>query len=151
VTNIAIRVALVVFAAFVLGWLAVGLRAVVLEDRADAVLARTGAGTASSEDVRHADRWFDQAAKLNPDREPDIEKARLLHEVGEDHDSLGISRKVVADEPENIEAWYLILTTDPNGAHRRAALARMRRLNPYIEVVIGMRHCLRCPVVRHHR
>jgi hypothetical protein len=151
VPNIAVRVALVVFAAFVLASLAVGLRAVVLEDRADAVLERTGAGKASAADVSRAQHWFDEAAKLNPDREPDLKEARLLHEVGDDHEALGIATHVVVDEPDNIEAWYLILTTDPDAAHRRAALARMRRLNPYIEVVIGLRKCLHCPRVVHHR
>jgi hypothetical protein len=150
VTNIAVRIGLVVFAGFVLAWLAVGLRAVVLEDRADAVLERTAARTASPEEVHHAERWLDQAAKLNPDRGPDLKKVRLLHEVGRDRDTLGITTQVVADEPENLDAWYLIYATDHDPARRSAALARMRGLNPYIEVLIGRRECIKCPLRRQH-
>jgi hypothetical protein len=148
VTNLAVRTALVAFAALVLASFAFGLRSVVLEDRAEAVIDRARAGTASGEDIRQARDWLDDAARLNADRAPDIKKARLLYLTDQDREALALAKRVLADEPENLEAWYLVYATDYVPARRNAALAEMRHLNPYIEVLLGRRECIDCPLRR---
>jgi hypothetical protein len=148
VTNLAVRIALVAGAALVLASLAFGLRSVQLEDKAEAVIDRARDGTASEQDVRQARDWLDDAAKRNPDRGPDLAQARLLHSVGQDAEALQITERVLVDEPENLEAWYLVYVTDHFPPRRDAALAEMRQLNPYIEVLLGRRECIDCPLRR---
>jgi hypothetical protein len=48
---------------------------------------------------------------------------------------------VIAAEPENAQAWYLAYVAEQNRPVRLARLGRLRQLNPWIEVVLGLRHC----------
>jgi hypothetical protein len=137
------RIALIAVAAVVLAWLAFGFRAVRLEDQADAVVKRAHAGKVSTADVRQARDRLHEAERLNPDRSPDLTEGELLYAIGRDREAVQVGRAVIADEPENTQAWYLAYAAERNRSVRLAALARLRQLNPWIEVVLGLR---RCPV-----
>jgi hypothetical protein len=135
------RIALIALSAVVLAWLAFGFRAVRLEEQADAVVQRAHAGKVSTADVSQARDRLDEAERLNPDRSPDLTEGELLYAIGRDREAVEAGRRVIADEPENAQAWYLAYVAERNRSVRLAALARLRRLNPWIEVVLGLRHC----------
>lgn len=136
-----VRIALIALAAVVLAWLAFGFRAVRLEDQADAVVKRAHAGNVSTADFEQARDRLHKAERRNPDRSPDLKEAELLYATGHDREAVALARGVIADEPENAQAWYFAYVAEQNRPVRLAALGRLRQLNPWIEVALGLRHC----------
>jgi predicted Zn-dependent protease len=123
------RVALVVLALAVLGWLAVGLRPAVPETRAKEVLAHQPLTAA---DRAHALRLLRDARTLNPDTRPRVTEGALLVASRRPRAATAVLRGVVADEPQNAQAWALLTaayrTYDP--ARAKAAFARFQALKP---------------------
>jgi hypothetical protein len=146
VTTLAVRAALVVLAVLILAWLAVGLRAVRLEDQAEATLDRARAGAVSDTDFRNAQDRLEEADDLSPDLGPLITYGQLLEAVGKRREADFVARAVTVDEPDNLQAWYLAYVADPNPASREHALDELLRLNPFMEVTLGLRDCLHCPL-----
>jgi hypothetical protein len=141
VTRSPVRIALLGLALVVLAWLAFGFRAVRLQDEADAVVKKAQHGKVSAAEVRQAHDRLDAAKRLNPDRSPDLEDGQLLYVTGHAREAVDVGNRVIADEPENAGAWYLAYVAEKNRTVRLARLAHLKRLNPWIEVVLGLRHC----------
>jgi hypothetical protein len=141
VTISVVRIALVALAVVVLAWLAFGFRAVRLTDQADAVVERAHAGQVSEADFQQARDRLHKAERLNPDRSPDLTDGELLYATGHDREAVELAKGVIAAEPENAQAWYIAYVAEKNRPVRLARLARLRQLNPWIEVVLGLRHC----------
>jgi hypothetical protein len=148
VASLAVRTGLVALAVLVLAWLFVGLRAVRLEDQAEAVLDRARAGPVSDADVRRASRKLQQADDFSPDQGPMIKYGQLLQAVGKDRPAGLIAHAVTVDEPDNLTAWFLAWSTDSNPSSKREALNELRRLNPYIDVALRLRDCPDCPLLK---
>jgi hypothetical protein len=148
VTTLAVRAALVGLAVLVLAWLALGLRAVRLEDQAQATIDRAREGPVSDADFRGAQENLREAGDFSPDQGPLLKYGQLLAAVGKRREADFVARAVTVDEPDNLQAWYLAWVADPNPASRKHALAELMRLNPFMEVTLGLRDCLHCPLKR---
>jgi hypothetical protein len=147
VTSVAVRTVLLFLALLVLGWLIVGLRAVRLEDQAEAVIDRARAGQPVSDaEVRQAQDRLQTARDLSPDLGPMIKEGQLAEALGQRRAADLIARAVAIEEPDNLQAWFLAWAASPDDKSRESSLAQLRRLNPYIEVALGLRDCIDCPL-----
>ena len=123
---IAVRVALVVVAAAAIAWLGAGLAA----SRAQDDLARLVATTANPDrsDYERAAELRADAERRVPGRRPTLLEA-TLHMKGDDR--AGAARlldDLVADEPDNAEAWLLL--SQASEEREAEARARVRELAP---------------------
>ena len=113
------------------GWLAVQERAADAERKLDA-LAFDSSGEVGEAQLREGRELLRTARRLNPDRRPDLYEAVLLGRAGRKPEAVATLRRVVAAEPENVEAWGLLAApatgADPSLAAR--ARARLRNLSP---------------------
>jgi hypothetical protein len=75
-----------------------------------------------------------------------VGQGQLLLAVGRTREAAAIAQRAVADEPDNLQAWSLVFATARSSADRRRTLAQLRRLNPSVDLVLGLRDCLDCPV-----
>jgi hypothetical protein len=149
VTNRVVRAGLVGLAVLVLAWLALGVRAVRLEDQADAVVdrARAGQPVSDAEARRTTDR-LDKAGELSPDHGPLIKIGQLTYARGQQAPAALLAAAVTVEEPDNLQAWFLAWAAEGDPRSKEHALDEMRRLNPYIDVALGLRDCLDCPLKR---
>jgi hypothetical protein len=131
----------------VLGWLVVGARAVRLEDQAGAVIDRARAGQPVSEaEMRQARDRLVQARDLSPDLGPKIKEGQLAEALGRKHEAALLAGAAATEEPDNLQAWFLAWAAAPDDQAREQTLAQLRRLNPFIEVALGLRDCMDCPL-----
>jgi predicted Zn-dependent protease len=108
------RVAVIVVALLVLGWL-------VAMERAE----RLQSSGATEADYRAA-RW------LNPDTLPDVRRAFLYHGTGRQAEAAALLEDVLRREPDNLDAWGLLyaFTRERDPATARRALEARARLDP---------------------
>jgi hypothetical protein len=130
VKNALVRIVLVVLALCVGAWLAVGYRAVDLEEKAqDAVTASQHRPLAPVE-RREALEALDDARFLNADQAPNLIEGNLLLLTGNRPKAVEFARKITADEPENVSGWFLAYLAE-TGAAKRAAIRRVSELDPW--------------------
>jgi hypothetical protein len=147
VTSFALRAVLALFAVLVLAWLMLGARAVRLEDQASAVTDRARAGEAvAAAEVEQARERLGDARELSPDQGPSIREGQLLEAVGRKAEADFIARSVALAEPDNMQAWFLAWVAATDEEAKERALAQLRRLNPFVEVALGLRDCMDCPL-----
>jgi hypothetical protein len=124
-----IRVALIVLAAAAVAWLAAGIGASHAQDD----LGRLVATTAEPDhaDYARADELRRGAERYVPGRRPSLLEATLRLR-GDGAGAARLLEDVVADEPENAEAWLLLARADADRDPVRAAraMARVRALAP---------------------
>ncbi|HET9101950.1 MAG TPA: tetratricopeptide repeat protein [Solirubrobacteraceae bacterium] len=75
---------------------------------------------------------LDTAGTLNPDRNIDLLRAQALIRSGHADAGLAVARRVVAAEPDNIDAWTVLgfAARPAHPAQFRHAEAELRRLAP---------------------
>lgn len=126
------RVAVVLVAAVVIAWLATGLHAADLEQRATNVGANRP-GQFSIPKAREASRFYERSRRFNPDTRPILLEAGLLSffRAGNDR-ALALAREVTRREPDNVNAWAIVAgmasRLDPPLAVK--ARRRIRELSP---------------------
>jgi Flp pilus assembly protein TadD len=107
---------MVAVALLALAWLALGIRALDLESE----------GTASA---------LRDARLLSVDKEPLVNEGLALYKAGRRDEGLAVTRRVVAEEPDNLQGWlalsYLYTASDDSRRATRA-LRQARALNPFI-------------------
>jgi hypothetical protein len=127
------RIALIVVALVVAACLALTLRAIRLE--ADARGSLPSGGSISPAAVAHAERLLKDAEDLNPDIRPLLVRAALLTGVNQPQRAVALLREAVRREPENAQAWSLLVrnlrTYDATAAE--AAERRLRSLAPPVD------------------
>ena len=127
-----VRAVLVTLAVMLVGWLVAGLRAAGAESEGAAIVEGAESKTASDEVARGLDRLRD-AQSLNADKDPEIDEVILLSVTGSTGKSLALARKVVAEEPGNVDTWFALWAASLAADDRRRAdlaLARVRSLDP---------------------
>jgi predicted Zn-dependent protease len=131
------RVLAAAAALLVAGWLAVGLRATLLEERADEQLtvrlALDGRDPARAGALSQAARDLDDAGWLNPDRLPRMYRAQILVALGHEERARAIAREVTRAEPDNLEIWRTALGMAlalPDRGLEAEARRRIAELNP---------------------
>lgn len=79
--------------------------------------------------AHHATSLIDAAAQLNPDRQVQILRAQLAYDRGRLAAARGILKKVIAAEPENLQAWFLLAKSSSNDpAEFRVTVGAIRKL-----------------------
>lgn len=114
-------------------WLVVGYRAVELA--ADATTVDPGARTArlSSGETRRALDALDRARLLSVDTRPLLNEGLLLFATGRRAEGVAVVKRVVAEEPENIDGWlslYYLYLAEGNSSDAAEAARKVRALNP---------------------
>jgi hypothetical protein len=130
--HVLVRSLVAVAALVAIAWLAIGLRATVLEEKGRDALER---GNLTAGELTDALDDLRDAAFANPGTAPSLIEARLLAADGRPDAALAVAEEVVADEPENLEAWALVhlgalATEDDRQADR--SLEAIRGLNPQL-------------------
>jgi len=127
---IAVRVALIILAAAAIAWLGAGVSA----SRAQDDLGRLVATVAEPDraDLARADELRRKAERYVPGRRPSLLEATLRLKGEDRAGAARLLEDVVADEPENAEAWLLLAQADEDRDPARAAqaMARVRALAP---------------------
>lgn len=127
----ATRIAAVVLALVISAWFALGIRQATEISAAQAIISAHPHPTAAQ--VRRAQQSLDAAATLNPDRTVDLERIRLLIDAGDTRPARVLATRVVAAEPQNLDAWVVLAqtaATDPQLFGH--ALSRVRALEPLL-------------------
>jgi predicted Zn-dependent protease len=124
-----VRVALGALALLVLAYLSLGLRNVVLSDRAERIAALEDPSPSQVED---AERMLEDARLLDPDTRPLLVEGGLLAARGSGEEGRRLVERAVAREPDNVLAWSVLaaVTREADPARSRVARARMRELSP---------------------
>jgi hypothetical protein len=119
--------------------MAVSIRALDLDAQGRAILARAQSGKISSAELERGREAFQRARRFNADTTPSLHEAFLLANVGRDRESLALAEGVVADEPDNRDAWIFVYqaaqAVGDRATEARAARA-VRALSPQNAPVI---------------
>jgi predicted Zn-dependent protease len=123
------RVALAALAFLALAYLSIGLRNVVLTERAERLAALPDPAPAQ---VDEAERLFERARLLDPDTRPLLLEGGLLAERGRRTEGRALVERAVEREPDNVLAWGVLaeLTREADPARSRAAESRRLELSP---------------------
>ena len=125
------RIAIVALAAAAIAWLAAGIDASRTQDD----LGRLVATTADPDraDLARADELRRDAERFVPGRRPSLLEATLLLRA-DPAAAARLLEDVVAEEPENAEAWLLLAEAGEDGDPARAeqAMERVRALAPAV-------------------
>jgi hypothetical protein len=128
------RILLAVGALLVAAWLVVGLRSAVLTKRGTERFERAlAAQQLTGPDARQAERDFDRATLLNPDRLPQGYRAQVLAGLGRREEARELVLRVSRDEPDSFEVWNTVRAVAISLDDRALVAAsdrRLRRLNP---------------------
>jgi hypothetical protein len=97
------RVAAVVLALAVAAWFGLGIHE--SHDLGDATSIISANSRLTPAQAQHVDALLGSVTALNPDREPDILRARAAAELGSNAAADKILLAVTRGEPQNLEAW----------------------------------------------
>jgi hypothetical protein len=133
------RLVLGTLALVVAAWSAIALREAHAERRAGDILAGEvrrvleGAPTPDRERVAEAGRLLHRGEPFQPDSSRELQRGTQLLLAGRPRAAIGQLRRLVAREPENVQAWSRLATSavrrvDPGLAAR--ASRRVRELDP---------------------
>ena len=120
-----VRIALLIVAVAVTGWLAVSIGSVRAQDEVLALGVRIG----SRPDGAHVRDLADRARLLNPDQRVELSEALALARAGDRAGALRAVQRAARAEPENIEAWAL-MQRYAGGELAAQARRRVRELAP---------------------
>ncbi|MGH2714418.1 MAG: hypothetical protein ACRDM7_11140 [Thermoleophilaceae bacterium] len=123
------RLALGALALLALAYLAVGLRNVVLADRAERLAAPPDATPVQ---VDEAERLLERARLLDPDTRPLLVEGAMLAAHGREREGRALVERAVRREPDNVFAWGVLadVTREADPERSRGAEARRRELSP---------------------
>jgi predicted Zn-dependent protease len=137
VNRFAVRLALLALALLVGGWLVLGLRAVRLEEQANATIQRARTGPVAPADVNRALDDLAEAGRLSPDQAPLIDQGELLAAAHRNDEARAIAKRVTEVEPDNLQGWYLAwVVADPDKRAKAHAKRRLLELNPWFSEVL---------------
>jgi predicted Zn-dependent protease len=127
---IAVRVGLVVLAAAAIAWLGAGVAASHAQDDLGRLVATTAHPDRA--DLARAAALRRDAERRVPGRRPSLLEATLLLQARDHAAAARLLEDVLADEPDNAEAWLLLAQADRDRdpARARHAMARVRALAP---------------------
>jgi Flp pilus assembly protein TadD len=124
VASTLVRVALVIVALFASAWLVLGIRAQDLESEA----------RSPSSDVDRSLNSLRSARLLSVDQQPLLNEGLVLFASGQHEEGITIAKRVVAEEPDNFDAWLGLsyMYSKSRDSNRAAQAARrVRALNPF--------------------
>ena len=124
------RVALAAVAVVACAWFALGIRQSRDLERADALVHQSGTPTKGQ--TSEILRLLHRASLLNPDRNVDLLRAQAEVRAGDAATAERQTKRVVRDEPMNVDAWIVLgfATQQRDPAVARLATAREQELAP---------------------
>ncbi|HEY7599806.1 MAG TPA: hypothetical protein VH741_07765 [Candidatus Limnocylindrales bacterium] len=128
--NALVRTTLVVLALCVGAWLALGYRAVKLEETGQAAVTQIQHGPISPAKRREALDALDDARFLNADEGPNLVEGNLRLFTGHRAQAVALARHITTDEPDNASGWFLAYLAE-QGAAKQEALERLEALDPW--------------------
>jgi hypothetical protein len=133
--KVLLRCTLVAVALLVATWLALSLRATRLEAEGRGVMERAQHGEVTPAEVEEGLDDLRRARGFNADQDVLLAEVALMTEAGRADEAAVVAERVVANEPDNLDAWvflYLgaVLTRDE--ARRARALRAVENLNPQL-------------------
>ena len=138
--SFAIRSALVVLALLVGAWLALGVRAVALENDSQTALQRARSGPIPAAEANKALDDLAKAGRLSPDQAPLIHQGELLTSIGRTAQARQIAKRATDAEPDNLQAWFLAwVLAEPRTPAKAQARARLLELNPWFAYALKRR------------
>jgi predicted Zn-dependent protease len=95
-------------------------------------LQASGVAATAKQDFARAQDRFARSSELNPDTTPDLQRAYVLNARGDKDQAIAAAREILRREPENRDAWGLLLgfVADEGSPLAQRARAEVRRLNP---------------------
>jgi hypothetical protein len=126
-----VRGALVLLAALMVGWSVLSYRAVSAEQDARKLAARAAFGNVPGAQIEQALDDLRAAARYTAGNGPLIEEGVLLYAADRRSEAAEIARRATADEPDNLEAWFLAYSAALGEGSRAAAKREVGRLNPW--------------------
>jgi hypothetical protein len=133
--NVLPRCTLVAVALLVAVWLALSLRATRLEADGREVVERAQRGAVTHAEVEEGLDDLRRARRFNADQDVRLAEVALLTEAGRADEAAVLALRVVADEPDNLDAWvflYLGAVLKRDEALRARALRAVENLNPQL-------------------
>lgn len=127
-----VRAALVAVALLVVAWLAVSVRTS-NEEAEGAAVADTATRSTPPGELERATRALEDARLLSLSKEPEIKEAALLVADDRAGEAGQVAARVVAAEPENAEAWFVLwlaAVARRDEAQAARALAQVRTIDP---------------------
>jgi hypothetical protein len=124
------RAGMIILALVVCAWFALGIRQTRDTARATAIVA--SANTPSAAQAAHARSLLRAAGTLNPDLQLDVLRGQLALLRGNNRSATRILEGVVAQEPQNAEAWVYLARAafDVNRHEFGIAAQRIAQLDP---------------------
>jgi hypothetical protein len=110
-----------------------GVRALELESDARTVRSSQQSGPLTPDEVRDAQNSLRRARLLSVDKAPLMNEGVMLFVSGRRKEGLEVARRVVAEEPDNLDAWialYYMYSTSNDPKRAAATARRVRALNP---------------------
>jgi hypothetical protein len=126
-----VRGAVVLLAVVVAAWLAVSFRNARLEADGQAVATRAQQEPIPASEVEQARDDLRSAGRLSPDQAPRVVEGGLLLASGHRGEAAALARQAVADEPDNVDAWFLAFASARDRAEAIRAKGQILRLNPW--------------------
>jgi predicted Zn-dependent protease len=118
---------LIALAVVMAAWFVLLLRQSHDADRAAALVS--GGSRLTATRARRAAEDLRSSAQLNPDRQVDVLRAELYRDQGQLRSARAVLKRVVAAEPENLEAWIWLARSSPGDpVDFYAAAYRIRQL-----------------------
>jgi hypothetical protein len=132
VAPVLLRCTLVAVALVAGAWLTVGLRVVALEDEGEKAIESARRQPLDSAEIERARDALESAQSLTADPAPELIEGRLSAATGRRDEAVAFAIRVIAEEPENVDAWYLahVSSEDPKGL--ALTRRRVRELNPLL-------------------
>jgi hypothetical protein len=130
VTAFAARVALALAGIVVVAWLALGLRAVDLQEEGQKEGAAAGRPPAGPR-LEHALDLLRRAGERNPDPRPQLDEASLLLAAGRSRAAANVLEGVVGHNPGSIRGWGLLANATASFDERRSLEANGELLKLY--------------------
>jgi hypothetical protein len=126
---------LIAVAFLVVAWLGLSLRATRLEAEGRDVVDRAQRGEITRAEVEQGLDDLRRARRFNADKDVLLAEVALLTEAGRADAAAALAERVVADEPDNLDAWvflYLGAVLTRDDARRARALRAVASLNPQL-------------------
>ena len=120
-------------AALVAGaWLVLGLHVIALEEEGEKAIESARRQPLDRAEIQRARDALESAQSLTADPAPELIEGRLSAATGRRDEAVAFAIRVIAQEPENVDAWYLahISSEDPRGL--ALTRRRVRQLNPLL-------------------
>ena len=125
------RLALVALALVAGAWLAVSVRS--SDEESEGAALVNGAGKLPEAEVARTLELLRDAKRFNADKDPEINEVILLSVNGRADSARVLAESVVAEEPENVDAWFALWAAAVAAGDREQAargLREVRTLDP---------------------